>query len=545
MRKISKFLFLSFLLFSDVLYAQPGLSGESVMPYHPNYSPTFANDIILNAQPTQNQHDASICSAFNGWLYGVYSFSNIGLFQDSTVLLRSKDNGNTWQVINSFHVSSPHTAVKKSVSLACGTDTINLKLFVAYAFYDTANNINIASVARYDKDGVFEDGILKNEINRNIRDIALASDDLFPANGSNPFSLAIVYSKHDISDSITFWVSNDGGNSFGVHKSIAHTNKYFGKVSLSYGRSASYPEGRYFAAWEEKVDASSLTGHIYTAHSEPNFNSAFTIPVLVDTLDPLAANNARNPVISCQNSNSDNDLSNLTEIILFDKYIPASQKYNIGGVFNKEATTTSTFHKFTIDPSANNKLQPDICFNAFDSTFLVTYFDSTAQKLPYYLHDYNMTNPDTWTGLSSGYNDYDNLVSPHPHVVMDFGKRTGANVWIGLRDFGYGVATFDAPFHYYVGENNNRNNNDSLKISVYPNPASDYAFLDFTLQTRESTKITILNQLGQITDIIDFKPSINSKQHHRVDLSNYHCGLYFIRMNAGNSTYSGKLVVIK
>jgi len=57
------------------------------------------------------------------------------------------------------------------------------------------------------------------------------------------------------------------------------------------------------------------------AHSEPDFNSPFTTPVCLDSLDSTGINKNRNPKITCQFSIADNDSSNLTEIILAEKWI--------------------------------------------------------------------------------------------------------------------------------------------------------------------------------------------------------------------------------
>ena len=274
------------------------------------------------------------------------------------------------------------------------------------------------------------------------------------------------------------------------------SSHYLDKVSVAYGRSPSFSSGRYFAAWEEQDNKNSVSGHIYTAHSEPGFNSPFTTPMRIDSVDATAANQASSPVIVCQNSAVDNDSSNLTEVVLFDKYLPSTQKFTIAGVYNKTATVSNNFQKFSIDASDNNKLQPDVCFNAFDGTFIMTYFDSTAQKLPCLNHDFNMMDPDNWNVLSSGYNDDNNLLAPHPQVATDFITHTGMNAWTGTRSGGNGAAMFDAPFIYYTG-NPQKYNDNKLNVKLFPNPASEFAILEFELARPENVKIELLSPLGQ------------------------------------------------
>jgi len=258
--------------------------------------------------------------------------------------------------------------------------------------------------------------------------------------------LGLVFSKRSISnDSIVFYSSSNGGISFDSHYNIASSQNYLYKVSLSYGRSPSENSGRYFAVWEEFANLNSKSGHIYTAHSEPDFNSPFTSPIVLDNLDPGSTNEASNPVIECQNNSDDNDSLNISEIILYEKYLPLSHKANIAGFYNKKAATSNNFQKFTINALSDNNLQPEICFNLFDSTFNITYFDSTTLNLPYYKHDFNMSDPDSWIELSAGYNDNNNLMAPYPKVVLDFETQLCANVWIGELGNGNGSALFDYP----------------------------------------------------------------------------------------------------
>jgi len=473
------------------LLAQNGRNVTNIPPNIPEKSVLFANDIYINDQPQQNQRRIAICSAFNGWLYALYPYFDSNVNQDVITFLRSKDNGASWFILNYGPIGAFHTGIVKLEILACGHDTNNLKVFAGYYIYDTATMERALLVTRYDKNCVMEGEFLHGQSVK-IRDFAIAGDDLYPASNSNPFSFAVVYSTGTLyKDSIEFYSSSNGGISFDTKYKIASSPNYFDKVGLAYGHSATCNSGRYFAAWEEKANPNSVSGHIYTAHSEPNFNSPFTSPLLVDNLDTSTSNRASTPVIACQNNAADNDSSNLTEVVLFEKYIPTTQSFNIAGLYNKKATASNYFQKFTIDPSSDNKLQPDICFNAFDSTFIVTYFDSTALKLPYYTHNFNMTDPDTWIELSSGYNDDNNLAVPNPKVATDFATQTGMVAWIGIRVNGNGAAMFDAPFHYPVGISENK----ITDVKIYPNPSNG----EITLENIPTDKpLFIYDMMGKI-----------------------------------------------
>ncbi len=542
--RFTYFVLLLFFISFNVLRAQTGLLGGPVVPFQPDKSPIFGFDTFINNQPLQNQRNIVICSAFNGWLYGAYNYFDTSVQYDATVILRSKDNGISWTVLLEWTYDFSNTGISKLDILACGIDTSNLKVFIGYSIIDSSTSNHTIAVVRYNRNIEPEDQIFM-ENQGNIKDFALASDYPYPASNSNPFSLALIYSKEWFFKSINFCSSSNGGMSFDSQYEIVSPSLSVHKVALDYGYCPSWSSGRYFVAWEEQDNPNSVSGHIYTAHSEPDFNSPFTTPVLLDILDTSATNRASNPVIACQNNAADNDSSNLTEVVLFEKFIPTTQKFNIGGFYNKKATVSNNFHKFTIDPSTNYKIQPDICFNAFDSTFIVTYFDSTAQKLPYYIHDFNMIDPDNWNLLSAGYNDYNNLVSPHPQVVMDFGKQKGANAWIGEQVGGNGAAMFDSPFTYYTGISEINNNTGSRLVDVYPNPCNTNTTIRFELQKAEKVNISICNLVGQpagtLTD--QFYPAGNHEL--KCNISNLSPGSYIVKLLAGDFQSTGKLMVIR
>jgi hypothetical protein len=538
-------------IYSILILLVSELSGQSIsnnnlpiLPLKSASSLLFAEDIIIHDQPDRNQRSIAVCSAFNGWLYAVYSYFNDSCYQEAAVILRSKDNGDNWSVLLEGCIGMFHNRVEKLDILVCGQDTVNIKLFVGFFSIDSTTTNTGLAIVRYNKDGVVENQVFYGD--SEIRDFAMSGDDLYPATNSNPFSVGFIYSKGtNNKDSIIFLSSSNGGMSFNKKYRIASSTHYLHKVALAYGQSPSFNSGRYFAAWEEQDNENSVSGHIYTAHSEPNFNSPFTKAVCLDSLYPSAINNVRNPVIACQNNEADNDSSNLTEVLLFEKYLPSTQEFTIAGLYNKKATVSDNFQPFTIDASVNNKLQPDICFNPFDSTFIVTYFDSTAQKLPYCIQNFNMMYPDTWNVLSPGYNDDNNLIAPHPQVAMDYWTHTGANAWIGSRSGGNGVAMFDAPFIYYTGDQEKNSDKNKLKVKVFPNPATEFAILEFELPRTANVKITILSTVGQPLSEINYPYCIPGKHQVKVDLSKYNPGIYILTLKAGESFSSGKISVTR
>ena len=523
------------------LFSQSWEGNNGIPPKLANTPVLFADDIIIDNQPEINQQNIQVCSAFNGDLYGAYSYSKQG--QAWLKILKSENNGMNWFVLLDGCSYLNHTCVTNLDIIAAGNSASELKLFIGYCLYDSVTHYRIAVLSRFDTTGYFEDEILK-DYSSCIKYIAIASDYMYPAVNSNPYSIAAVYSKTNYFDTIFFCSSGNGGMSIDTRIKLAHSGNYFDKVDIAYGRCYSQGTGRYFVAWEEKQNKDAAFGHIYTAHTEPYFNSSFTDPILLDTLDASAENHVRNPVIACQFNEADNDSSDLTGIILCEKHDSLNETNNVIGFYNKTAAISGNFTCFTLDPAPGNKLQPDICFNPFDSTFNATYFDSTLQKLPYLSNNYNLLNPDVWNVISTGYNDNPNLSAPNPTIKLNRGEHSGMNAWIARNPATNGLALFDAPYHFYTGFNE-KNQKDCFVHSVFPNPCSDHVTVEFKLSNPENISFQLLSPVGQRLLLVNANYNPDATNQLDLDMSGNVPGIYFYTIQAGDLVSFGKIIIMR
>ena len=530
-------------LLSLHLIAQSGYPALSEIPENPGHSPIFGNDIIINDEPNENQDRVALCSAYNGWLYSIYTYNKNG--SDYLAIVQSTNNGISWTVLyDEIGTGFPNLRIEKIDAVVLGNSVPTLKIFLGLLFHDTIYNTKFAYLSPFNINTLFfEDQLLPLPTSALIKDIAIASDNIFPATNSDPNSLGAVCSLKGVYDSIVFYSSSNGGISLDSKVYMASTSKHFGKVALAYGRSPSYPEGRYFAAWEEKENESSAVGHLYTAHSEPYFNSQFTSPVVVDSLDSTTINLVRNPVISCQSSDADNNNANLTEVILFEKQVPGENRFDIAGVFNLQAASTSNFQQLSFDTIPHNKLQPDINFNPFDSTFMATFYDSTLQKLPLVKNSFNITNTGSWDIVTPGYNDDGNLSSPRPKVKLNYGNHLRAVTWKSDRADKTGQAMFDAQYIYYTGIPGNQQVYGSNYFHVYPNPCSDKVTFEIDLNNSERGNIEISDLTGRAVHKIPDQIFPEGKSKMTIDVLNYSPGCYFYLFKCNDFSISGKLII--
>lgn len=531
-----------FLISVCALYAQRGNFNGSELPIQPSGSPLFGKDIIIHNQPDRDQRNVSICSAFNGWLFAVYSYP-IETVQ-AIAILKSTDNGITWELLGEGGINVASSTTRLDI-VACGNSVDNLKIFVGYVYFISNLNLGGAYVMRYNAEPFgYEDELLKQD-GGYIKDLALSSDCMYPSANSNPFSLGVLYSKNGDTDTLIFRSSSNGGMSLDSRHQIASSSNFFHKVSLNYGRSLTWNSGRYFAAWEEQVNQYSTFGHIYTSHSEPNFDSPFTKPVCLDSIQPTITNQTQNPVIACQYNDIDNDSANITEIVLFEKSLSGGNGCDIKGFYNLQAASSNYFNEFSVSSSTNDKIQPDISFNPFTSNFMMTYFDSTESKLPYLTNNNNLANPNSWNIISQAYNDDSNIIVPYPKVSLNIGLQDGMNVWIADGTNLNGIALFDSPYSTYTGGSDFKQTAKGRNICAYPNPCnSDITFL-FDLQKKEKLTISLYNFLGQPEGTITDQYYSPGRNEVHYNVRNLPSGSYTYTCKSEGKFDSGMFIVTK
>jgi len=508
--------------------------------------PMFGKDIIIHDQPDRDQRNISVCSAFNGWLYGIYSFLNGDWYY--TAIIRSIDNGMTWEVLAEGNSQMRNYLFNRWDILVCGNTLSELRLFLVRADMDTLDPMEIGSIfaTRLIAEPFGPDSYLFGDGVGWYKDIAIASDQNFPASNADPFSVGILYSKTDRiihKDSLIFRYSGDGGQTFNNRRVITYSGRKIEKVALAYGRSASKPEGRYFAAWEEKDYPNVTTGHIYTAHTEPDFNSPFTKPICIDSLYPSLINKVRNPAISCQSGQYDNDSLDMTEVILFEKLRTDSNAFKIQGVYNIQPTSSNYFREFSLSGSSNNEIQPDICFNPFTSSFMVTYFDSTGKKLPFLSNNVNLTNPNSWEIESTGYNDEPNILKPWPRVELNYFKQDGINIWTKEGPGGHGISLFDAPYSTYTGITEHNLRQTIRLLRSFPNPCDESASVRFELTEKTQATISLYTILGQSIQAHPESQYSSGLNEVKLNTAKLPEGCYICILKTENHSASIKLLV--
>ena len=547
-RKMKKIFtpFLAVILFLSVIgmNAQPGKGSSSFIPYKSHSSVFYGTDIVIYNDLTQDQRNVHLAVAFNGWLFAAYTHNDYSSTTAGLTILRSTDNGITWEILQDYVVTGAYTATD---IVAAGNTLADLKVFVAGVYMYTPTDYRIWCDRLDPQTGADESEILLEFSNSTIYDVAIASDYSYPANGISPYSLGIVYSKFGSpQDSVIFLTSSDGGMTMGSRNVVAATNNWCHKVAVSYGISLSKWDGRYFLAWEEFEGASDTIGHIWSAYTDPWIYSPIANKIKLDSLDSYSLNVCSNPSIATQFNNVDNGSGNFTEVVIFDRYWASGPDNDVIGYYNLQAAGTgiADWQRLNIAVTSDNEMQSDINFDPGFNNFLVTYYNASTEKLPYIINGMDLTNPSTWFLISGGYNDNTNLANPFPKVEINPVVTQVAHVW-NAEGPGTGISMFDAEYSTYIGISQNHQSDAATLEGAFPNPASTMSAIGFTLSRPAQVTIRLYSVFGQEVNVVTDNSYSQGTHNVVVDVATLPSGTYIYTFTAADFTATGKLAVVR
>lgn len=542
---ISSLVTLFLLTLTMNLFAQADVIEPSGVPYMTPNSVMYGADVIIDNQPTENQRDPCLSVAFNGWVYAAFYVNSAS--GSSWAVYRSTDDGETWSLLKDQSLAA-NWYVKSLDIVVTGTDEASLKLFVARVYQNDVGGSAEIKLQQYDANNgnslATPYDLIVATSAEHFEDVAIASDYRFPAVDASPYSVGMVYSAYNsAADTIRVLTSSDGGNTITGNQLVTATGEFVRNVSIAYGRSSLWFNGRYFVAWESRLSSGSEKGKIYTSHSDSHFYDPFTSPVrLDDKCGPATEDYALNPTISCQFNDADNDVGDLTEIVLFERLFNGSTTdHDIVGCYDKTPLTGSSWASMYIDQTVNMAIQPHLNFDPGYNNFMLTYANITDQKLRYLVMDQNLSGPSDWWVISDKYNDANNLVNPYPQVEIHPIYNQTVHMWIGDVS-GNGVATFDAEYPPVGIKDNNLS---SIGVSVYPNPATTQVTFGFDLAQQTDISIQLYTlQAKEIARMEQANTTLGFKTF-TMDVSTLPEGCYIYRISAGDNSGGGRLIVQK
>jgi hypothetical protein len=511
-------------------------------------SPLYANDIKVELNSMANQRNVRIASAFNGWLFAAYIVNDSVSKKGGVVVRYSMNGGINWAPFNgyAYNQHSYYTACDISVA---GLDSNHLNVFVGTVRKDLNTRRYEVNVEKYNAThlGVTPVSVYFQKLDTNrVMDIALASDYRFPAAKDSIYSVGLIYSHSGglLSDTLIFSDTHKYGAKFGKMHRVATTASHYRKVALSYLRSPSSSRGAYVAAWEQLNSANSTLGHIYSARTAANIDSVWTAPLCLDSLSPMTNGYVRSPSIAGQVNNFDNDSSNATSVVIFDCARNGNKdSLDILGYYNKRADSTNFWNLFTVASTTNNELQPCVGFDISASSFIITYYDSTAGALPYLRQSFNMPTPGVWAVSKSNYSDNASLLkAPWPRIVMATPSNKAFFAWVNDPANKNGVVMCDGE-NIFTGITPELNEAGIRVYSLFPNPASETTFLPVSAEKAGELKLSVYNMLGELAlpeQAIELSPGMQNIELHTGSLT---AGIYLIHVWNGDTAHTLRLSI--
>ena len=85
--------------------------------------------------------------------------------------------------------------------------------------------------------------------------------------------------------------------------------------------------------------------------------------------------------------------------------------------------------------------------------------------------------------------------------------------------------------------------NEYLGLNVFPNPVMNTAIVNYTLTKSASVSIEVINILGEKVTTILLGTKSASNQEYPINLESLSNGIYFVKLNAGETNRIIKITV--
>lgn len=478
-------------------------------------------DRYINDHASRQLDAPDMAIAFDGRIYNAHRSGN-----DITIKV-SQDHGKTWQPFQSL--SMPGYSYDAPSIIVTGNNPGNLALFVAGVRRAVKGAEKTIFVRKYNIESQTFTEPFSQSVTGELYSCDLAGSG---ASSEDGFSISLLYAARFGNRSVLLQkVSVDGGNTFPISHTVASSREYYRNVSISYGKSHTASNGRYFMAWDEYATPWSAWGHVYASRNAATALSATVVPMRIDNTDPETAGRLRHPVISVSNT-IDNDSASCTAIILAEHNRSGDgSTISIAGFSNQRAHFTGYWRYTTV---AENGVQPALAFNPATLNFAASYYNAKEQSIHLLKTDFRVPSSGNWESVVSNYADLDALSDPKPCIAIDPVYEQAAMSW-SVATQSHAIC-FDAEYNKTpaaLQEINAINQGNSNKLSWIAGDAADEGtvIVERSTDGRTFTTLATVSQKGN--------PFINSyNDQHPGKGTNYYRIKYAAGYSAVASAYA-------
>jgi hypothetical protein len=199
---------------------------------------------------------------------------------------------------------------------------------------------------------------------------------------------------------------------------------------------------------------------------------------------------------------------------------------------NTSATNTYTYNIIRTDVALHSTAVAYFCFGDMGSCYTEVVTEPSS--------DFTVLGPGVSTSNAN-------------HLITDLQEASTIgysevnyklfNMATGKTGPGADTLSWTFKFNQLLSVNENANVLENAS-NVYPNPSTNNANITVVLTDEVPVKVQVFNSLGALV-YNGAEQQLNGKNKLLVDCTNFHSGLYFITVTAGNSKVTKRLVVNK
>jgi hypothetical protein len=510
---------------------------------------SWTNDIIVAPVAGQFYRNERISTGFNGTIYVARVIANSATGATTKwEVLKSNDNGLTFDTfVHSDPVPPANSHLTALDIVAAGNDSADFKLFIVRCYIqlgttdtvsidiDTVNLYNIAAAPLYTEKWSAPDAS-----HRGITSVSIATDARDKNSAAAPYSISVAMAKTGPVDSVIVFTDNNGGTV--LHRvSLYGVAGYIHNVSTSIGSasSASSPYGRLGIAWDEFPNPADTSGTIKAAFINPNDGS---LPAQWGPFD-ITLNNGkyRRPSIALsQNGGNIGPASGDIRAMLAYEFVypgPSGQISVFARLVDSVIYKTPSLTNATVNiDNSGVKLYPNSVYDPINDNFLFTYYDATANALPYKRLSVTATPATVITTMIANYRNAATPIttSVAPRVDIAIPQGSPAFVWNDNS-----LSMFDAQFAMQVASFTNISD-----FTIYPNPSEGNIALRFSATSGGDANISVTDMLGR--RLLSMKVKVNDGLNMAsLNTSGLVNGSYLLQLKGENMEFTSRIVVRK
>jgi hypothetical protein len=520
-----------------------------VAQYKPK-SPNFGTDIDIYNDPDCISAETKISVAGNGVIYVLAKLEIPSVNAQGWFIWRSTDDGSIFSLITQNLFTKTEWTLADVDFVVTGNDPSNMRLWIAEVVNtgSTATNNSYCQVIELDSYGEFVGYRYTKDWGaplNTLYNVSIATDFRSPGYAGDPFTMSIAYTGNlDFTDYLMYAYSLDGGGNWSdadIYSSFG-TN-VFGRVSLSLGATDTYNQGYYAVAFE--CNKTGDLGDIGVIMKHSNNDGLWISPVLVNQKVPLAVGKACYPSIALMDNVAANPANPdfIPVLIAYEDYGTTSEGINImynclldTYTMNTQATLEN-FSAMSIGGSnSKNELEPDVCFDKTYNNFLMTYFTSEGNNMPYIWINMDNLISGNWNFITYYRDVSTDAWGICPALDVNPANASACFSWAEQDpEDGHRSIVFDSEWST-VGIDNPPSS--TVSFSLQPNPAHDKVTVNLPNQAIYEIIISDLTGHELIEQVINQNSNI-------LNIEGLNPGIYFMSVSGDRKEGSQKLIVIK